>query len=101
MPNNYRAGSIWNDELELRCFLIYKKAEAQSFKRGLVAELCKKLAEEKNVDAGTLNARVGNYKSLAGYTKPTNASKATKKMFECYKHLTGDEIAELLKRGVQ
>ena len=101
MSNNYREGSIWNDDLELRCFLIYKKAEEQNFKRGLVTDLCRELAKSHNLDEGTLKAKVGNYKSLAGYTKPTNASKATKKMSECYKHLTVIEISELLKHGAQ
>lgn len=77
MLNNYRDDSIWDDELELRCFLIYKKAEAQNFKRGLVTNLCRELAKSLKLDEGTLNAKVGNYKSLGGYTKPTNASRAT------------------------
>lgn len=97
MPNNYRAGSIWNDELELRCFLIYKKAEAQSFKRGLVTDLCRELAKNQNLDETTLNAKVGNYKSLAGYTKATNASTATKNLFERYKDFSIEQIEELLK----
>lgn len=54
MPNNYRAGSVWDDKLELRCFLVFKEAESQNFKRGLVTELCRKLAKARNIDEGTL-----------------------------------------------
>ncbi len=92
MPNNYRDDSIWNDELELRCFLIYKKAEVQNFKRGLATDLCRELAKSQKLDEGTLKAKVGNYKSLGGYTKPTNASTATKKVFEQYKDFTIDQL---------
>jgi len=96
MSNNYREGSIWNDDLELRCFLIYKKAEEQNFKRGLVTDLCRELAKSHNLDEGTLKAKVGNYKSLAGYTKLTNASTATKNLFERYKDFSAEQLAKLL-----
>lgn len=96
MSNNYRVGSVWDDGLELRCFLIFKQAESQNFKRGLVTELCRKLAKARNVDEGTLKAKVGNYKSLAGYTRPTNASTSTVRMFEKYKHLSKQDIETLL-----
>lgn len=98
MPsNNYRHGSVWNDELELRCFLIFKQAEAVNFKRGVATELCRKLAKNKSLDEGTLKAKVGNYKSLAGYTKPTNASTATKTYYERYKNYSVQQIEEVLK----
>lgn len=96
MPNNYRAGSVWDDELELRCFLVFKEAESQNFKRGLVTELCRKLAKARNIDEGTLKAKVGNYKSLAGYTRPTNASTSTIRIFEQYKNLSKQDIETLL-----
>lgn len=96
MSNNYREGSIWDDDLELRCFLIFKKAEAQNFKRGLVTDLCRELAKNHNLDEGTLKAKVGNYKSLAGYTKPTNASMATIQLFELYKNYEIVQIENLL-----
>ena len=73
MRNNYRACSILNDEL----------------------------AKIHSLDELISKAKVGSDKSLAGYTKPTNASKASKRIFECYKHLTVDEIAELLKCDAQ
>ncbi len=97
MPSSYRDGSVWNDELELRCFLIFKQSEAVNFKRGLVTELCRKLAREESLDEGTLKAKVGNFKSLAGYTRPTNASSATKKFYELYKNLSVEETTQSLK----
>lgn len=97
MPNNYRHGSVWNDELELKCFLIFKQAEAANFKRGLVTEFCRKLAREENIDEGTLKAKVGNYKSLAGYTKPTHASSATKSFYERYKKFSTNQVSEFFK----
>jgi len=98
MSNNYRNNSIWTDELELKCFLIFKQAEEQKFKYGLVAELCRKLAQKENLDEGTLKAKVGNYKSLAGYTRPTNASTATKRIFKQYKHLSKEVVEALLEK---
>lgn len=96
MPNNYREGSIWNDDLELKCFFIYKQAEEQNFKRGLVTDLCRELAKSHDLDEGTLKAKVGNYKSLAGYTKPTNASTATKNFYERFKNFSFDEVFKLI-----
>lgn len=57
MPNNYREGSIWDDELELRCFLIFKKAEAENFKYGLVTDLCRELAKSHKIDEGTFKGK--------------------------------------------
>lgn len=92
MYKSYRAGSIWNDRLELECFLIYKKAEQQSFKRGLVADLCRELAKHHNIDEGTLKAKVGNYKSLSGYTKPSHASRASYNTFIQCNNISIEEI---------
>lgn len=97
MPNNYRDGSVWDDELELRCFLIFKQAEALGFKHGVVAELCRKLAKERNLDEGTLKAKVGNYKSLAGYTRPTNASTATQRIYEHYKGFSVEQVNKMFE----
>jgi hypothetical protein len=97
VPNNYRDGSVWSDELELKCFLIFKQAEMQNFKRGLVTELCRKLAKKENLDEGTLKAKVGNYKSLAGYTRPTNASTASILVYEQYKDHTIEQLESLLR----
>lgn len=54
------------------------------------------LANEKCVDEGTLKAKVNNYKSLAGYTSPSNASIATKKFFSQYQHFSVVEVKELI-----
>lgn len=98
MPsNNYREGSIWTDALELECFLIFKQAESHNFKHGLATELCRKLAKNKNLDEGTLKAKVGNYKSLAGYTRPSNASTATKAFYERYKNYSVEQIERVLE----
>lgn len=98
MSKSYRAGSIWNDRLELECFLIYKKAEQQSFKRGLVTDLCRELAKHHNIDEGTLKAKVGNYKSLGGYTKPSHASKASRIFFSKSKSISIEEIECVLSK---
>ncbi|HQT05093.1 MAG TPA: hypothetical protein PLU46_08920 [Thiotrichales bacterium] len=74
-----------------------KKAEEKGFPRGLVTELCRQLAQEENIDEGTLKAKVGNYKSLAGYTKITNASSATRHFFNKYGDLSAVSIEAIIR----
>jgi hypothetical protein len=69
-----------------------KKSEEKGFPRGLVTTLCRQLAQEENLDEGTLKAKVGNYKSLAGYTKSTNSSSASQQFFNQYSHFSAESI---------
>lgn len=90
----YRKKSIWNDEMELKCLLIFKKLERESFKRGRQILMCKDLAEQEGVinKVGSINAKVSGFKSLAGYSKPSNVSVNSKRIFDENIHLSLDEL---------
>ncbi|WP_337841961.1 hypothetical protein [Rheinheimera sp.] len=93
---NFKSESGWSLELELECFVIYKKLENAGFPYGLQTDLCEKLANRCKMDSGTLKAKVGNFKSERGHTEPTNSSKATKYLVEQYGSLSLKESEALL-----
>jgi hypothetical protein len=82
--------------MEIRCFVIFKQLEEAGFPRGLQTDLCNKLALKFDLSADTLKAKVGNFKSEAGYTGETNASKATKHLIENYGTLSKGEAEAFL-----
>jgi hypothetical protein len=92
---NYRKDSKWNDEMELRCLLIFKKLEAAQYPRGRQLELCRELSSQSGLDAGNLSAKVSNYKSVAGVNKHSNASENTISMYKKYGKLSISEIEAL------
>ena len=61
MPS-YREDSEWNDTMELRCLLIFKRLEEKNFPRRLQMELCRVLSLSSGMGAGNLSAKVCNYK---------------------------------------
>ncbi|QYJ74873.1 hypothetical protein [Shewanella sp. FJAT-52076] len=97
---NFKPDSGWSLELELECFVIYKRLESDGFPHGLQSELCEKLAGHCKLDSGTLKAKVGNFKSELGHTEPTNSSKATKFIAKSYGFMSLKE-AEALLTGYQ
>ncbi len=95
----YRTGSKWNDLNELQCLLILKKLEAVNFTRNLQARLCRALSKTSGLSEGTLKAKVGNYKSLAGVTGDSNASTNTKALYQRYKHFSVSKLSEAIASG--
>jgi hypothetical protein len=92
MPN-YRENSKWNDEMELRCLLIFKTLEEEGFPRnGRQMELCNELSTYSKISLSSLNAKVGNYKSEAGITEPSNSSSNTRRTYKQYGNLSSTEI---------
>ncbi|MBV2129023.1 hypothetical protein [Arsukibacterium indicum] len=96
MVFDFNPTSGWTLEMELRCFVIFKKTEAAGFPRGMQTDLCNDLAAKSNLSAETIKAKVGNFKSEAGYTNETNASKATKYLIKNYGALSEEETEALL-----
>ena len=94
---NFNPISGWTLELELECFVICKKLEAEKFPRGMQTELCDELSKRCSLDSGTLKAKVGNFKSESGHTNETNASKATKYIVENYGAMDFYQAKALLK----
>ena len=97
--SKYRSGSGWSDLNELRCLLAYKQLEEASFPRNKLSELARDIALISCLDAGSVKAKIGNYKSVAGVTGKSNASKNTKLIYGKYGHLSSDDILDLLKSG--
>ncbi len=95
--SKYRSGSGWSDLNELRCLLAYKQLEEAGFPRNKLSELARDIALISGLDAGSVKAKIGNYKSVAGVTGKSNASKNTKFIYGKYGHLSSDEIWGLLK----
>lgn len=93
---NFDPASGWTLEMEIRCFVILKQLEEAKFPRGLQTDLCNELASKFDFSVETLKAKVGNFKSEAGYTGDTNASKATKYLIENYGSLSNGEAEALL-----
>lgn len=94
---SFNQTSGWSLELELECFVIFKKLEDANFPRGMQSALCNELSKHYLLDSGTLKAKVGNFKSESGYTNETNASKATKYIIENYHAMSLSEAIALLK----
>ncbi len=94
--SKYRSGSGWSDLNELRCLLAYKQLEEAGFPRNKLSELARDIALISGLDAGSVKAKIGNYKSVAGVTGQSNASKNTKLIYGQYGHLSSDEIWGLL-----
>ncbi len=93
----YRKDSVWNDVLELKCLIVLKKLIEQNFKHGLRQVLCKELSKESVASPGTLSAKVGNYRSLAGLARHSNYSKNSKHLYDKYKDHSVAELEQAIK----
>ncbi len=93
---SYRKNSEWNERNEIRCLIIFKKLKYENFTRGKQIEYCQKMSKLTNLAATNISAKVGNYKSVAGINKPSNASQNTKKIYEKYKNFTIKELEDLI-----
>jgi hypothetical protein len=89
--------SEWSMEYELRCFVIFKKLEAENFPRGRQSELCRELESKSNLSFNTINAKVGNFKSEAGIIGESNPSEATKYIVKNYRKMSLIEAEAMLE----
>jgi len=95
----YRTGSKWNDSNELLCLQAYKKLEEDKFPRNMLTELAKKIAHQSGLSLGSVKAKIGNYKSVAGVTGHSNASQNTLSMYRNYGHLNSSKLQELIQNS--
>lgn len=95
----YKNNSLWNDENELRCLIIFKKLQAENFPRGKQMEYCRELSIITKLDPGNISAKIGNYKSVAGINNHSNASTNTIKFYKKYGHLSINEIESVIKKA--
>lgn len=101
MPNfKFQESSPWSFELELECFVIFKRLEEQNYPRGLQTELCLQLERRTQLTLETIKAKVGNFKSEAGAIGPSHSSNATKYIYSKFHTFSALESQALL-RGYQ
>ncbi|MDA1379613.1 hypothetical protein PCI56_06660 [Plesiomonas shigelloides subsp. oncorhynchi] len=95
----YRSGSKWNDLNELRCLLAYKNLEELNFPRNMLSELAAEIAAQSGLTVGSVKAKIGNYKSVAGITGHSNASQNTLNMYKNHGHLNSTQLQKLIQSG--
>jgi hypothetical protein len=89
---SYISGSLWNEKNEIRCLLIFKRLQEEGFPRGRQMEFCRQMSRLTGLDPTNISAKVGNFKSVAGVNRPSNASTNT---VELYAKFGGRSIPEL------
>lgn len=97
--SGYRAGSKWNDLNELRCLHALKQLQEKSFPRNLLTELAEGIAKISGLDVGSVKAKIGNYKSVAGVTGHSNASQNTVFIYNKYGQFSAVKLQEFISSG--
>jgi hypothetical protein len=93
---SYRKNSNWNKENEIRCLIIFQKLKKENFPRGKQMQYCRDMARLTELDVTNISAKVGNYKSIAGVNKSSNASQNTKEIYRKYKNFTVKKLEDLI-----
>ena len=96
----YQNTSSWNDENELRCLIIFKKLEAKEFPGGKQMKYCREMEKITKLEAANISAKVSNYKSVAGFNNPSNASANTVNIFNEYGGLSIQELEDKLAHNM-
>lgn len=92
----FRAGSQWSEQNEIRSFIIFKQLQLEGFPYGRQAELCREMAAVTNLDWSNISAKVTNYKSLAGLVRPNHASRNSAAIYERYRDYSVGQLRALL-----
>jgi len=95
----YRAGSKWSDLNELRCLHAFKQLEEARFPRNMLSDLARVIAQKSGIPEGSVKAKIGNYKSVAGITGHSNSSLETQSMYRNHGHLSLAKLKELIQSG--
>jgi hypothetical protein len=98
MPG-YRVGSKWNDLNEIRCLLAFKQLEERNYPRNMLTELAQEIAKVSGLSVGSVKAKIGNYKSVAGVMGHSNSSLQTISIFNKYGQLNSGQLQEILVSG--
>ena len=93
----YRKNSLWNDNNEIKCFLIFKMLDKEGFPRGKQNQYCFEMSKVSNLTSGSISAKICNYKSVAGINNSSNASKNTIRIYNKYKNLSIDELEKIVE----
>lgn len=93
----YRSGSLWSEANEIRCLIAFRRLQEAGFPRGLQIQLCRELSAKTGIPTGSLHAKIGNYKSVAGVIGKSNASKNTREVFEKYGQMPIVDLEQLVR----
>lgn len=91
----FQQGSLWSERNEIRCLAVMKRLEAEGFPRGRQAQYSRELAAAAGLPVRSVNAKVGNFKSLAGLIGPSNWSQNSEAIWKRYGHLSASEVQAL------
>lgn len=92
----YRNDSQWNDNHEIKCLIIFKYLQKSNFLRGMQKKYCVELVKISGLKIGSINAKVSNFKSLAGINAPSNYSKNSEDVYEFYSNKTIKELEDIV-----
>lgn len=96
--SGYRVGSKWNDINEMRCLLAFILLKQKNFPRNMLSELAEGIAKISGLGAGSVKAKIGNFKSVAGITGHSNASKKTLDIYHKYSGYSTDQLKEEISK---
>lgn len=92
----YQEGSLWSEENEIRCLALMKRLQEEGFPRGRQSQYGRELAAASGLSFPSINAKIGNFKSLAGVIGPSNWSDNSEAIWKKYGHLSAVEISALV-----
>ena len=92
----YSNDSLWNDNNEIKCLIIFKYLQKSNFPRGMQKKYCEELAKISGLGRGSISAKVSNFKSLAGINAPSNYSKNSEDIYELYSNTTIKELEDIV-----
>ena len=93
---SYRNDSLWNDNNEIKCLMLFKYLQKVNFSRGIQKKCSEELAKISGLGMGSISAKVSNFKSLAGINAPSNCSKNSKDIYERYSNATIKELEDIV-----
>lgn len=93
----FQKGSLWSEQNEIRCLAAMKKLQDEGFPRGRQAQYSREIAASTGLSVRSVNAKVGNFKSLAGLIGPSNWSQNSALIWERCGHLSTAEVQTLVR----
>lgn len=93
----FQQGSLWSEQNEIRCLATMKKLQEEGFPRGAQAQRSRELAAATGLSVRSINAKIGNFKSLAGLIGPSNWSQNSEAVWKKYGHLSAEEVQALVQ----
>ena len=89
----------WTHKDELACLIIFKQAEEKDFSHGVVAKLVREFRDKEKKHRlppeKSMNAKIGNFKSVAGINEDSNFSQPNKIMYDKHKDCSIAELEEI------